>query len=141
MNGNLYFNGRVEGMVHYGIVALTPPPGDTNFDGLVDLTDLNNVRNNFGRTGNSFAGDVTGDELVGLEDLNEVRNHFGVGGTVANAATCVRSMFAAMVDLVKSNQQNRARDFVFDMIAKSGASNTIANRKFAQRMDVRRMDQ
>jgi hypothetical protein len=58
-----------------------PLAGDTNQDGVVDLVDLNNVRNNFGGAG---LGDTNGDDLVDLEDLNAVRNHFGIaaGGQV-----------------------------------------------------------
>jgi hypothetical protein len=51
-------------------------PGDTNGDGLVDLADLNNVRNYFGGTG---LGDTNADGVVDLEDLNAVRNNFGTG--------------------------------------------------------------
>ncbi len=51
--------------------------GDTNADGVVDLIDLNNVRNNFGAAGPGIAGDTNGDEVVDLSDLNAVRNNFG----------------------------------------------------------------
>jgi hypothetical protein len=51
-------------------------PGDTNNDGVVDLTDLNNVLNNFGSTG-ANPGDDTGDGVVDLTDLNNVLNNFG----------------------------------------------------------------
>ncbi len=54
--------------------------GDTNTDGVVDLIDLNNVRNNFGGAG---LGDANGDDLVDLEDLNAVRNNFGAGNAQA----------------------------------------------------------
>ncbi len=53
----------------------TDPLGDTDFDGLIDLSDLNSVRNNF-----SFGralGDVDGSGAVDLDDLNHVRNNFG----------------------------------------------------------------
>ncbi len=50
--------------------------GDTNGDGLVDLVDLNNVRNNFGGVG---LGDTDGNGTVDLDDLNAVRNNFGAG--------------------------------------------------------------
>ncbi len=56
---------------------LEPAESDANFDGDVDLEDLNHVRNNFGRTRGNIKGDVTNDDVVGLADLNEVRNNFG----------------------------------------------------------------
>ncbi len=54
-----------------------PQPGDTNGDGVVNLNDLNNVRNHFGETGSSIPGDANGDGSVTLVDLNLVRNNFG----------------------------------------------------------------
>jgi protocadherin Fat 4 len=53
------------------------PTGDTNGDEVVDLVDLNNVRNNFGATGEDVLGDTNGDGVVDLDDLNAVRNNFG----------------------------------------------------------------
>ncbi|MDZ4782097.1 MAG: PEP-CTERM sorting domain-containing protein [Planctomycetia bacterium] len=50
--------------------------GDTDDDRDVDITDLNNVRNNFSGTG---LGDTDGDNDVDITDLNNVRNNFGVG--------------------------------------------------------------
>ncbi len=44
-------------------------------DGDIDLTDLNNVRNNFGSS--DGLGDTNGDNLIDLNDLNNVRNCFG----------------------------------------------------------------
>lgn len=53
-------------------------PGDTNADGLVDIVDLNNVRNHFASAGNPVLGDTDPfDGVVGLYDLNQVRNNFG----------------------------------------------------------------
>lgn len=53
-------------------------PGDTNDDGLVDLVDLNNVRNNFAQSGDPVLGDTDPfDGIVDLYDLNQVRNNFG----------------------------------------------------------------
>jgi hypothetical protein len=67
-----------------GMVVVPSPEGragDTNFDGQIDLEDLNNVRNNFGATGasdGSLVGDAFPyDGVVDLEDLNGVRNNFG----------------------------------------------------------------
>jgi ELWxxDGT repeat protein len=68
------------GMEVYEMVS---QPGDTNFDGQVDLTDLNEVRNHFGETGNVL-GDSNGDGVVDLEDLNAVRNNFGAGGATSS---------------------------------------------------------
>ncbi len=67
---NLYATGEVTLLL----------PGDTNGDEIVDLNDLNNVRNNFGGTGTPILGDTNGDHLVNLEDLNAVRNNFGATG-------------------------------------------------------------
>lgn len=53
-------------------------PGDTNGDQTVDLVDLNNVRNDFGSTGEGIAGDTNHDGVVDLTDLANVRNFFGV---------------------------------------------------------------
>ena len=53
-------------------------PGDTNADGVVDIDDLNNVRNNFGQTGHRVLGDTLPyDGVVNLDDLNAVRNELG----------------------------------------------------------------
>ncbi len=54
------------------------PAGDTDFDGDVDLDDLNNVRNNLGGTGGGDTAPFDGD--VDLDDLNSVRNNFGYSG-------------------------------------------------------------
>jgi hypothetical protein len=55
--------------------------GDTNGDGLVNIDDLNNVRNNFGTMGDPD-GTLPGDAFpfdgqVNIDDLNAVRNNFG----------------------------------------------------------------
>lgn len=56
----------------------SPVPGDSNADGVVDLTDLNDTRNNFGYSGSlPVLGDANFDRVVDLEDLNLVRNNFG----------------------------------------------------------------
>jgi hypothetical protein len=70
-------------------------PGDTNGDGLVNIVDLNNVRNNFGGTG---LGDADGDGAVGIEDLNAVRNNFGADErlSVPEPATCALAAVCLM---------------------------------------------
>lgn len=60
----------------FSIVDSISPPGDANLDWRVDLTDLNDVRNNFGTEG---PGDADFDGDVDLSDLNLVRNNFGTG--------------------------------------------------------------
>lgn len=63
-------------------------PGDTNLDGVINLEDLNAVRNHFDEgtlCGARIAGDtVPFDGSVDLSDLNRVRNNFG-GGPGSNA--------------------------------------------------------
>jgi hypothetical protein len=54
-------------------------PGDTDGDLDVDITDLNNVRNNFSGEG---LGDTDDDNDVDITDLNNVRNNFGAGAPV-----------------------------------------------------------
>jgi hypothetical protein len=61
-------------LTSWNLTLLPTTPGDTNGDDLVDLADLNNVRNHFGETG---LGDTNADGVVDLADLNNVRNHFG----------------------------------------------------------------
>jgi len=57
--------------------------GDTNGDGLVNIDDLNSVRNNFGTSGlpdGTLDGDAFPfDGMVDIDDLNSVRNNFGAG--------------------------------------------------------------
>lgn len=78
LTGRLEDNTPIDVPVLGNIVLFNSPylTGDTNNDGIVDLADLNAVRNNFG---NSFGteGHADSDGIVGLSDLNEVRNHFG----------------------------------------------------------------
>lgn len=65
-------------LVAEGLYDPPSTPGDTNGDGQVDLTDLNNVRNHFSGAG---VGDTNGDGIVDLVDLNAVRNNFGTAGS------------------------------------------------------------
>jgi len=72
----------IPGIVQYGPIDVEPMQvGDTNGDGVVNIDDLNNVRNNFGAMGpadGSLAGDAFPfDGLVNIDDLNGVRNNFG----------------------------------------------------------------
>ena len=64
--------------------------GDANFDGVVDLQDLNLVRNNFGNAG---LGDTDGDNDIDLADLNAVRNNFGAKIPFSAAAVPEPSAF------------------------------------------------
>jgi hypothetical protein len=86
-----------------------PLDGDTNGDGVVDLTDLNNVRNNFGGAG---VGDTNGDGIVDLVDLNAVRNNFGAG-----SAPPITSAFHAEPRKTSARQDRLAVDAVFAQYA------------------------
>ncbi|MDZ4782623.1 MAG: S8 family serine peptidase [Planctomycetia bacterium] len=78
--------------------------GDTNEDGRVDITDLNNVRNNFGGEG---LGDADGDNDVDISDLNAVRNQFGA--TPAGAP----SAMTRHTPTQHTEQRQRAADLLF----------------------------
>ncbi len=72
--------GATTGNITFTIGEPSAPeqPGDTDGNGRVDLADLNQVRNNFGREGDGVAGDTYPfNGRVDLADLNAVRNHFG----------------------------------------------------------------
>lgn len=60
--------------------TLDPPPGDTNFDGLVDLVDFTRLKKNFGREEPNLAGDLNYDDVVDLADFAILKEHFGYGG-------------------------------------------------------------
>lgn len=62
--------------------------GDVDFNGRVDLDDLNFVRSNFGGDASVLLGDANGDGAIDLSDLNAVRNNFG---SVASAPAAVTS--------------------------------------------------
>lgn len=72
---------RASGVPHSGSLAMevsAGQAGDTDKDGDVDLTDLNNVRNHFEATGEHVLGDTSPyDGVVNLDDLNRVRENFG----------------------------------------------------------------
>lgn len=86
--------------------------GDTDGDGDVDLSDLNNVRNHFGASGGNPVGDTFPfNDRVGLEDLNAVRNRFGASGG-ANAvpepsAAILFSVFALAISCRHWRDPNR----------------------------------
>jgi hypothetical protein len=84
----------------------TPPPmppmieGDTNADRLVNIDDLNAVRNNFGETGpddGTLEGDAFPfDGQVDIDDLNSVRNNFGAGAAVPEPNTALLAALAVI---------------------------------------------
>jgi len=75
-------------------------PGDTDQDGDVDVTDLNNVLNNFGNAGNPVLGDTAPfDGIVSVSDLNAVRNNFGTmpdSQFVPEPASCLLALIAML---------------------------------------------
>jgi hypothetical protein len=70
-------NTAFRGVILAPALTSTRLTGDTNNDGVVDLTDLNNVLNNFGSNGSGNPGDDNADNVVDLTDLNNVLNNFG----------------------------------------------------------------
>jgi hypothetical protein len=88
--------------------------GDANGDGVVDLADLNAVRNAFGNGTGTAA--VAGDTLpyngvVDLDDLNRVRNAFGSSASVPEPATAflMALAFPSLLLLIRSNRATPAR--------------------------------
>jgi hypothetical protein len=65
-----------------GVVCETPT-GDTNGDGITNLDDLNNVKNNFGSPSPPSLGDADFDGDIDLADLNIVKNNFGASPSVS----------------------------------------------------------
>jgi hypothetical protein len=53
------------------------PPGDTNEDGVINLIDLGNIKNNFGSANPLALGDTNGDGSIDVVDYNNVKNNFG----------------------------------------------------------------
>ncbi|MGP1310904.1 MAG: hypothetical protein ACTS27_11970, partial [Phycisphaerales bacterium] len=51
---------------------------DTNFDNVINFTDLNTVLTDFGQVGAGFAGDVDRNGAVNFADLNAVLSAFGM---------------------------------------------------------------
>jgi outer membrane protein assembly factor BamB len=51
--------------------------GDANRDGIVNIHDLNAVRNDFGLQKHGLGADANRNGIIDIADLNAVRNHFG----------------------------------------------------------------
>jgi hypothetical protein len=94
--------------------------GDTNFDAQVDITDLNNVRNNFGGYG---LGDANGDHYVGIDDLNAVRNNFGATIAAPSPVRLIDSLSASpdASPLAEQFAKSRARQDAVDRIHEAEA--------------------
>ena len=64
---------------------VTPLPGDLNFDGIVDIFDVNVISSHWGQPGPQ--GDANGDGIVDIFDVNFVSSHWtGGGGDIGGAA-------------------------------------------------------
>lgn len=62
----------------YDLWKLTPPPGDADYDGDVDLVDFNLLKENFGREAENLAGDLNVDGAVDLSDFLILQENFGL---------------------------------------------------------------
>jgi hypothetical protein len=93
-----------------------PLLGDTNNDSVVDIVDLNNVRNNFGGDG---LGDTDGNGVVNIIDLNNVRNNFGAVGpavlSVASATPAAALFTTEVRETPSARQRDASRDLVFTL--------------------------
>ncbi|MDZ4784101.1 MAG: hypothetical protein SGJ19_27960 [Planctomycetia bacterium] len=92
-NVNLQLRERVFGGKFGGSMLLdvgTGQNGDTDADGDVDISDLNNVRNHFDEAGEGVVGDTAPlDGVVDINDLNRVRDNFGESLLAAGGLTAV----------------------------------------------------
>lgn len=106
--------------------------GDTYpFDGRVDVSDLNRVRNNFGATGTAVEGDANGDGTVGVADLNLVRNNFGAG-----ISPNPRSMQADPPKRPEQRKSLVALDALFHQLASQDISRSTQPRKVVNRVSI-----
>ena len=71
---------------------------------MVNIIDLNGVRNNFGATGpddGTLPGDAFPfDGFVNIKDLNGVRNNFGAGAAVPEPSTFALASLFAFVGII-----------------------------------------
>jgi len=104
-------------------------PGDVNRNNLVDVDDLNEVRNDFGMTMATWTdGDTSGNTVVDIDDLNTVRNNFGLydftswpggaqaasgGGTGTLSAASSDDFFAALAALYATDAREGRDDDLF----------------------------
>jgi hypothetical protein len=114
-----------------GRADVLPTPGDTDGNGVVNVADLNNVRNNFGAVGPNVLGDTNGDDRVDVADLNAVRNNFGNSGGVP-FQTSLRVAKVSAPQFVRSEQD--ARDLLFALWAEREANDGV----FAKRRNATR---
>jgi len=111
VDGELYILGDTSGAV-LKILPL-PVPGDANGDGIVNIDDLNEVRNQFGMAGPDD-GSLTGDTFpydgsVNIDDLNAVRNNFGAGAAppLPEPSTATLALLAAAALLCRLRCRRR----------------------------------
>jgi hypothetical protein len=65
--------------IPYTLYVATPLPGDVDFDGDVDLTDLALLLADYGCAGDDCAGDIDHDGVTDLSDLATLLGHYGEG--------------------------------------------------------------
>jgi hypothetical protein len=75
------------------------PLGDTDGNCVVDLVDLNNVKNNFGAASPPAIGDTDGNGNIDLVDLNNVKNNFGASAASAVSVPEPASAIVALIGL------------------------------------------
>ncbi|MFO0899513.1 MAG: ELWxxDGT repeat protein [Pirellulales bacterium] len=75
----------------YEPFSLTPPPGDTNYDGFVDLTDFGRLKATFGATGASLAADFDVNGVVDLGDFGLLKENFGRPGSASGGAWAAKT--------------------------------------------------
>lgn len=80
LEGSIYFQG-FSYEVGRELWKWTPPPGDVDFSGGVDLVDFQLLKSAFGAVGEGLTADLNHDGAVDLVDFNVLKSNFGVQAT------------------------------------------------------------
>ena len=85
--GHGFLTPQSAGIMSYLLTPVTPLPGDVNFDGVVDIFDINLLSAHWGETGS--AGDANGDMILDIFDINMISSNWTPTGGAGSAATAV----------------------------------------------------
>ncbi len=113
--------------------------GDVNFDGVVDIFDVNVVSAYWGNTGR--AGDANGDGVVDIFDVNLVSSHWGATGGAAavpepTSVTLAGIACCALLGGAQGHRIRRSRTRA-DQPAQESARSMVVRRRASRRFKAR----